>query len=57
MSRRLQAGDRLAGSYVNFYLPNGGVIAPQFGNEAAAADARSGLRVCIGMYHTIGICL
>lgn len=35
-----QAGERLAASYVNFYLPNGGVIAPQFGGEAAAADAR-----------------
>ena len=35
-----QAGGRLAASYVNFYLPNGGVIVPQFGGEAAEADAR-----------------
>ena len=35
-----QAGERLAASYVNFYLPNGGVIVPQFGGEAAEADAR-----------------
>ncbi len=42
---------------MNFYLPNGGVIAPQFGNEAAAADARSGLRLCVGMHHTVGTCL
>lgn len=32
----------MAASYVNFYLPNGGVIVPQFGGEAAAADARWG---------------
>ncbi|CAL5222373.1 g4727 [Coccomyxa viridis] len=36
-----EAGERLAASYVNFYLPNGGVIAPQFGGEAAEADARA----------------
>jgi agmatine deiminase len=35
-----QAGQRLAASYVNFYLPNGGAVVPQFGGEAAAADAR-----------------
>lgn len=35
-----KAGERLAGSYANFYLPNGGVIAPQFGGEASEADAR-----------------
>lgn len=39
-SKPRQAGDRLAGSYVNFYLPNGGVIVPQFGGDASAADAR-----------------
>lgn len=27
-----QAGDRLAGSYVNFYLANGGVVVPIFGD-------------------------
>lgn len=42
-SKPRQAGDRMAASYVNFYLPNGGVIVPQFGGEAAAADARSAL--------------
>ena len=40
-SKPRQAGDRLAASYVNFYLPNGGVIVPQFCGEAAEADARS----------------
>ena len=29
-----EAGERLAASYVNFYLSNGGVIVPQFGDEA-----------------------
>lgn len=35
-----QPGERLAASYVNFYLSNGGVILPQFGdpNDAAAAE-------------------
>ncbi len=32
------AGDRLAASYVNFYLPNGGVVMPEFGEPEA--DAR-----------------
>ncbi len=27
------AGERLAGSYINFYLANGGVILPQFGDR------------------------
>lgn len=33
-----EAGERLAASYVNFYLSNGGVIVPQFGdvNDSAA---------------------
>ena len=31
---RREAGERLAASYVNFYLSNGGVIVPQFGDEA-----------------------
>ena len=35
-----KAGERLAASYVNFYLPNGGAVIPQFGGEAAEADAR-----------------
>ena len=34
------AGDRLAASYANFYICNGGVVAPAFGGEAAAADER-----------------
>ena len=31
-------GDRLAASYANFYIPNGGVVTPALGN--AAADQR-----------------
>lgn len=30
------AGERLAASYVNFYISNGGVIVPQFGDEMDA---------------------
>lgn len=28
-----EAGERLAASYVNFYISNGGIIVPQFGDE------------------------
>lgn len=34
-----QVGERLAASYVNFYLSNGGVIVPQFGDEMDARAA------------------
>lgn len=30
---RREAGERLAASYVNFYISNGGVIVPQFGDK------------------------
>lgn len=33
-------GVRLAGSYVNFYLCNGGLICPAFGGVAEEADER-----------------
>ena len=33
---RREAGERLAASYVNFYISNGGVIVPQFGDEMDA---------------------
>jgi agmatine/peptidylarginine deiminase len=39
-SKARVAGDRLAGSYANFYLCNGGVVVPAFGGEAAEADER-----------------
>ena len=35
-----QAGDRLAASYVNFYMPNGGIVMPLFGDPRdEAADS------------------
>lgn len=38
-----EAGERLAASYVNFYISNGGVVVPQFGdeNDALAVDILS----------------
>lgn len=33
------AGTRLAASYVNFYIANGGVIAPSFGDEKRDKEA------------------
>jgi agmatine deiminase len=33
------AGERLAASYVNFYIANGGIVMPAFGEPAADAAA------------------
>ncbi|MCD8301063.1 MAG: agmatine deiminase [Clostridiales bacterium] len=40
-----RAGEHLAASYVNFYITNGGVLVPQFGdaNDAAAVKILKGL--------------
>lgn len=40
-----EAGERLAASYVNFYISNGGVVVPQFGdaNDQKAVEILSGL--------------
>ena len=35
-----RSGQRLAASYVNFYICNGAVIAPAFGGPAAESDTR-----------------
>ena len=36
-----EPGDRLAGSYANFYIANSAVLVPQFGGDNAASDARA----------------
>lgn len=36
-----EPGDRLAGSYANFYIANSAVLVPQFGGENAASDAHA----------------
>lgn len=36
-----EPGDRLAGSYANFYVANSAVLVPQFGGENAESDARA----------------
>jgi len=33
------AGDEMPGSYINFYMPNGGIILPQFGDQERDANA------------------
>lgn len=40
-----EAGERLAASYVNFYISNGGIIVPQFGDEhdRTAVEILSGI--------------
>lgn len=35
-----EAGERLAASYVNFYISNGGILLPQFGDEHDAEAVR-----------------
>lgn len=35
-----EAGERLAASYVNFYISNGGIILPQFGDENDAVAVK-----------------
>ena len=35
-------GERMAASYINFYIANGGVVMPAFGGEADEADERWG---------------
>lgn len=41
--REQDPGEDFAAGYINFYLCNGGVIAPQFGDAAADAAARDAL--------------
>jgi len=43
--RRLSAGQRLAGSYVNFYLANGAVILPRIDDRTDAAAGRALRRI------------
>ena len=39
-----QPGDHMPGSYINFYIANGGVIVPQFGDKERDAEALALLR-------------
>jgi agmatine deiminase len=40
-SRPRRAGDRLAGSYINFYIANGGIVMPLFGDPHDAGAMRA----------------
>ena len=37
---RRPEGERLAGSYINFYIVNGGIIVPKFGDQHDLAACR-----------------
>lgn len=47
-------GERLAGSYINFYIANGGIIAPQF-NDEYDQDALNTLAELFPQHEIIGI--
>jgi len=49
-----QAGDRLAGSYVNFYIANGGVVMPLF-NDLHDAAALETVQQCFPEREIVGI--
>lgn len=49
-----QAGQRMAGSYINFYIANGGIIAPIFDDPHDAAALQQ-LQVLFPKYKVIGV--
>ena len=53
-TRRVRAGHRLAGSYVNFYLANGAVIAPRLDARTDAAALRI-LRRLFPRHQVVGV--
>ena len=51
---RRPAGERLAGSYINFYIANGGVILPQF-NDRHDDEARRKLAALFPRHEIVGL--
>jgi agmatine deiminase len=49
-----QPGDRLAGSYINFYIANGGVVAPVFADPHDSAALRA-LRALFPTRQVVGV--
>lgn len=49
------AGTRLAASYVNFYIANGGIITPQFGDKKWDGEAVRVLSQAFPKYEVVGI--
>lgn len=50
-----QVGERLAASYVNFYIANGGVVVPAFGHPEADARAAEIILGCFPTYEVVQI--
>jgi agmatine deiminase len=44
------AGTRLAASYVNFYMPNGGIVVPAFGDAVHDAAAVATVQYSTGCF-------
>ncbi len=53
-ARPRKSGDRLAGSYINFYMANGGVVMPIFGDPHDAA-ARQSLQALFPEREVVGV--
>lgn len=53
-ARSRKAGDRLAGSYINFYMANGGIVAPVFDDPHDAAAMQS-LRMLFPEREVVGV--
>lgn len=49
------AGDRLAASYVNFYIANGGIVMPRFGDEAHDTAAANQLKRVFPDRQVVGV--
>jgi agmatine deiminase len=47
-------GERLAGSYINFYIANGGIVMPQFG-DVHDAPAKQALAELFPQHDIVGI--
>ncbi|MFO7687277.1 MAG: agmatine deiminase [Desulfobacterales bacterium] len=53
-ARPRKAGDRLAGSYINFYMSNGGIVMPLFG-DVQDAEAQQALQALFPDRAVIGV--
>lgn len=51
-----EAGQRLAGSYINHYIANGGIVCPQFGGAQTKSDELA-MEILQKAYPTRKVCI